>query len=83
VKKRFEQLKACLRDDPARRDRDNKGAPLGTMISKFNETMLQIYTLSEHLTIDEMLVEFHGRASFRQYLPSKPGKFGLKLYWVR
>ena len=35
-----------------------------------------------HLTIDEMLVEFHDRVGFRQYSPSKPGKFGLKLYWV-
>jgi hypothetical protein len=29
-----------------------------------------------------MLIEFHGRVSFLQYIPSKPGKFGLKLYWI-
>ena len=44
--------------------------------------MSQIYTPSEHLTTDEMLVEFHGRVSFRQYIPLKPGRFGLKLFWV-
>ena len=29
-----------------------------------------------------MHVEFHGRVSFKQYIPSKPGKFGLKMYWI-
>ena len=81
--KRFEQLKSCLRfDDSARRDRSDKAAPDRSVIGKFNDRMSQIYTPTEHLTIDEMLVEFHGRVSFRQYIPSKPGKFGLKLFWV-
>jgi hypothetical protein len=81
--KRFEQLKACLRfDDPLRRDPTDRAAPTGLMIERFNERMQQIYTAGENLTIDEMLIEFHGRVSFKQYIPSKPGKFGLKLYWV-
>ena len=81
--KRFEQLKACFRfDDPARRNRADRAAPVQYIVEKFNERMSQIYTPSEHLTTDEMLVEFHGRVSFRQYIPSKPGKFGLKLFWV-
>jgi hypothetical protein len=80
---RFEQLKACLRfDDPVRRNPDDRAAPAGTLLQQFNEKMLKIYTPGENITIDEMLVEFHGCVSFRQYIPSKPGKFGLKMYWV-
>lgn len=33
------------------------------------------------LTVDEQLVSFRGRCSFRQYIPSKPGKYGLKILW--
>ena len=37
---------------------------------------------SSYLTVDEQLVEFHGRVKFRQYIGSKPGKFGMKIFWV-
>ena len=80
---RFEQLKACLRfDDTARRNPEDKATPVSTLLQHFNKTVLKIYTAGEHLTLDEMLIEFHGRVSFLQYVPSKPGKFGLKMYWV-
>ena len=80
---RFEQLKAALRfDDPARRDRDDKLSPVRAIVDRFNQVMRDIYKPNEFLTIDEMLVEFHGRVTFRQYIPTKPGKFGVKLYWI-
>ena len=41
-----------------------------------------VYTPGDNLTIDEMLIEFHGRVVFRQYIPTKPGKFGVKVFWV-
>lgn len=31
-------------------------------------------SLSQYVTIDEMLLEFRGRCSFREYIPSKPNK---------
>jgi hypothetical protein len=34
------------------------------------------------LTVDEQLLEFHGRVHFKQYIASKPGKFGIKIFWV-
>jgi len=81
--KRFEQLKRALRfDDPLRRDPADKGAPIATVINIFNQKISKLYTASGHLTIDEMLIEFHGRVIFKQYIPSKPGKFGIKMYWV-
>ena len=38
------------------------------------------YCLSEFLTIDETLVPFRGRYRFIQYIPSKPAKYGVKIF---
>ena len=32
--------------------------------------------------MDEQLIPFRGRCSFIQYMPSKPAKYGLKLFWI-
>ena len=37
--------------------------------------------LGSMLTIDETLVTFKGRCPFKQYIPSKPGGYGLK-FWI-
>lgn len=81
--KRFSQLKSVLRfDDPARRDHSDKAAPVRYILELFNLSLERVYTPGPFLTIDEMLIEFHGRVSFRQYIPTKPGKFGLKMFWL-
>lgn len=81
--KRFFQLKCALRfDDPARRDRNDKLAPVRHVTHLFNETLSRIYKPGAFLTVDEMLIEFHGRVAFRQYIPTKPGKFGIKVFWA-
>ncbi|GBP00162.1 hypothetical protein EVAR_71070_1, partial [Eumeta japonica] len=36
----------------------------------------KFYLPGENLTIDEQFVPFRGRVSFKQYLPSKPDKYG-------
>lgn len=38
------------------------------------------YTLSEGVTIDEQLLPFRGRCSFKQYIPSKPACYGIKTF---
>ena len=35
---------------------------------------------NENATIDESMIKFKGRLSFRQYLPAKPTKWGVKLW---
>lgn len=80
---RFCQLKCALRfDDPARRDREDKLAPIRYITDLLKESFSQLYTPGPYLTVDEMLVEFHGRVSFQQYIPTKPGKFGIKIFWL-
>ena len=38
------------------------------------------YLPSKHLSIDEAMIPFKGRHSFKQYLPSKPTKWGFKVW---
>ena len=80
---RFQQLKKAFRcDDSRRRNRGDKLAPIRHVVEQFNEVLRSIYTPGPYLCVDEMLVEFHDRVQFRQYMPAKPGKFGIKIYWI-
>ena len=40
------------------------------------------YMPSKESSVDEALIAYKGRLSFKQYLPAKPTKFGVKV-WVR
>lgn len=42
--------------------------------------MYKNYTVSEFLTVDEMLESFRGRCSFRQFIKSKSARYGMKVY---
>lgn len=35
---------------------------------------------AENVTVDEQLVAFRGRCPFKQYIPSKPAKYGIKIW---
>ena len=39
-----------------------------------------VYIPSQHVCIDEAMVPWKGRLTFKQYIPSKPDRFGVKLY---
>jgi hypothetical protein len=80
---RFQQIKSALRfDDPLRRDKQDPLAPVRSIASAFNKKLREVYVPSEWLTVDEQLLEFHGRVQFKQYIGTKPGKFGMKLIWL-
>ena len=40
------------------------------------------YIPDSDITIDEQLVGYRGRAPGRTYMPSKPRKYGVKLFWA-
>lgn len=68
---------------------DNKQSPDGDKLYKIRyvvdylrNTFKDIFTPSEKLCIDESLVLFKGRLSFRQYIPSKRHRFGVKLFML-
>nr|XP_033488734.1 piggyBac transposable element-derived protein 4-like [Epinephelus lanceolatus] len=39
-----------------------------------------IYNAGADVTVDERLVSFRGCCAFKQYIPSKPGKYGIKIW---
>ena len=36
----------------------------------------------KNISIDECLIKFNGRLSFKQYMPKKPNKFGIKVWML-
>jgi len=42
----------------------------------------QNYNPNQNVSVDEAMVKFRGRLAFRQYLPAKPTKYGIKV-WMR
>lgn len=85
-KNRFANILRFLRFDDKttrslRRSRD-KLAPIRELWEGVNQNLRKFYLPGENLTIDEQLVPFRGRVSFKQYLPSKPDKYGMKIWWI-
>ena len=70
--------KAVPRGDPAY-DRLHKIRPL---LTKMNANFQKQSVSSSSQSIDEAMIRFKGRSSFRQYMPMKPIKRGYKV-WVR
>lgn len=69
-------------DSSTREERQSldKLAPFRKLFEDFIANCQSNYTPFENLTIDEELVAFRGRCKFRQYLPSKPAKYGIKIF---
>lgn len=62
-----------------RRSRD-KLAAIREIWEKWVEVLPKLYYPDENITIDEQLVGFRGRCPFKQYIPSKPSKYGIKIW---
>ena len=45
-----------------------------------NEAYAKFYKSSEHLAVDDVTVKCKGRGIFRQYIPKKRKRFGIKIY---
>ena len=45
-----------------------------------NNKFYELYNPTEHLAIDEVIVLFKRRVIFRQYIPKKHKRFGIKIY---
>ncbi|KAK3748585.1 hypothetical protein RRG08_011667 [Elysia crispata] len=62
------------------RDNPDKLAKLRPMLTHLNRVFKENYTPYRDVSIDESMVQFKGRLGFRQYLPSKPIKWGIKIW---
>lgn len=59
---------------------DDRLFKIRPVIKYFNDKMLEIYGPGKHLSLDESLVLWRGRLSFRQYIKNKRHRYGVKLY---
>jgi len=53
---------------------------LGAVFDTPKEAYVKFYNPSEHLAVDEVIVKFKGWVIFRQYIPKKRNRFGIKIY---
>ena len=47
-----------------------------------SEKFASAYYPDQNLSLDESMIPWRGRVSFRMYIPSKPTKYGIKIYCV-
>ncbi|KAF4517452.1 hypothetical protein B566_EDAN004490 [Ephemera danica] len=79
---RFKQLLRYMRfDDKEHRPADDRFAPIRELWEIINSNFGRYYTPGDNITVDEQLLPYRGRCGFRQYMPSKPDKYGIKV-WV-
>lgn len=74
---RFDDVNARVQ-----RMKDDKAAPIRDIWTMLNSNLSKMYRPTESLTIDEQLFPFRGRTKFTQYIPSKPAKYGIKIWWI-
>lgn len=60
---------------------DDKFELIRGLWDRWSELLPKFYNPYECATIDEQLLGFHGRCPFRQYMPSKPERYGIK-FWM-
>ena len=67
--------------DPRQENRTDKLTKIRPLISKLENAFQNVYVPGKNLSIDEGLVKFIGRLSFKQYMPKKPNRLGTK-FWM-
>ena len=84
--RRFSFLIRCLRfDDRSTRDARrqlDRLAPIRSYWDSFIKNCTNSFNPGANLTVDEQLLAFRGRCSFRMYIPNKPAKYGLKIVMI-
>nr|BAF82020.1 piggyBac transposase Uribo1 [Xenopus laevis] len=53
---------------------------LRPLIDSLSQRFAEVYTPSQNICVDESLLLFKGRLRFRQYIPSKRARYGMKFY---
>ncbi|XP_064629271.1 piggyBac transposable element-derived protein 4-like [Lineus longissimus] len=50
------------------------------VINLVKDTYMNIYQPHQQISADEIMKKFKGRLSFKQYIPNKPNKWGIKIW---
>ena len=82
--KRFTFISYCLRFDDSQsreeRKKNDKLAPIRQIFDMFVTACHSNYAPGPDCTVDESLLSFRERCGFKQYIPNKPSKYGIKLF---
>ncbi|GJQ85880.1 hypothetical protein Trydic_g15336 [Trypoxylus dichotomus] len=83
---RLEEIRELFRFDDKRtcnmRLKTNKLAMVPYLLGSFFQQRETCAIPDEYAAIGEQLVRFEGRYRFVQYMPSKPAKYGIKIFWM-
>lgn len=83
---RFKQFLRCLRFDNIltrqQRQMTDRLAAIRDVWELFISTLRRHYVPEENITVDEQLVGYRGKVPGRTYIPSKPKKYGVKIFWA-
>lgn len=60
----------------------SKSAPIDDIWMMLNANLERVYEPGVNLTVDEQLFPYRGRTRFTQYIPFKPAKYGIKVWWI-
>ena len=84
--KRFENIRRHLRFDYkrtwAKRMKQDKLAAFNYIWGLFIQNCEIQFSLGAYTTVEEQLVPFRRRCPFTQYMPTKPAKYGIKIFWL-
>ena len=83
---RFKMMLRFIRYDNenicAEQAQADKAAPIRDIWITLNKNLEKAYKPYECITIDEQLFLFGGHTKFTEYIPSKPAKNGIKVFWA-
>ncbi|CAJ0968605.1 unnamed protein product [Ranitomeya imitator] len=83
---RFKMILRFIRFDNentrAERVQTDKAAPIRDIWTMLNSNLERAYKPYHCITVDEQLFPFRGHTKFTQYIPSKPAKYGIKIFWA-
>lgn len=84
--KRFKTLLRFIRFDNVNtrgeRTQSSKTAAIDDIWNMLQSNLSNGYLPHDALTVDEQLFPYRGRTPFTQYIPSKPAKYGIKVWWL-
>ena len=85
-KNRFKFFMRVIRFDNYRtrpqRIRNDRLAAVSKILAMFLCNLRRFYVPAATLTVDEQLLGYWGRVPGRSYMPNKPKKYGLKIFWI-
>lgn len=82
-RRKFQELKSILHfcnNEEAGANKHDRGFKIRPLVKAIQNSFMKFGVLEENLAVDEMIVKYYGRNSLKQFIRSKPIRFGYKLW---